>query len=49
MAWSKKLSKEFKINISSEGQKDVKNVYKQMEEIWKNNIQGKRNAFKNEI
>ena len=31
----KKLSKEFKINISSEGQKDVKNVYKQMEEIWK--------------
>lgn len=45
----KKLRKEFKINILSEGQKDVENVYKQMEEICKNSIQGKRNAFKTEI
>lgn len=38
----KKLSKEFKINISSEGQKDLKNVYKQMEEIWKKKCFQKR-------
>ena len=42
----KKLSEEFKNNILSEWHKNVENISKRLEEVWKNNIKGKRNAFK---
>ena len=42
----KELSEEFKNNILLERHKNVKNVNKRLQEVWKNNIQGKRNAFK---
>ena len=42
----KELSQEFKNNILSEWHKNVKNVNKRLEDVWKNKIQGKRNIFK---
>ena len=42
----KELRKEFKNNILSEWHKNVENVNKRFEEVWKNNIKGKRNGFK---
>ena len=42
----KELSEEFKNNILSKWHKNVENVNKRLEEVWKNNIQEKRNAFK---
>ena len=41
----KELSEEFKNNILLERHKNVKNVNKRLQEVWKNNIQGKRNVF----
>ena len=42
----KELKEEFKNNILLEWHKNVKNVNKRLEEVWKNNIQGKRNVLK---
>ena len=41
----KVLKKEFNNNTLSERQKNLKNINKQLEEVWKNNIQGKINVF----
>ena len=42
----KELGEELKNNILSEWHKNIKNVNKRLEEVWKNNIEGKRKAFK---
>ena len=42
----KQLPEEFESNILSEWQKNVENINKWNEEVWKNNILGKRKAFK---
>ena len=42
----KELSERFKNSILSEWHKNVENVNKRLEVVWKNNIQGKSNAFK---
>ena len=38
--------KDSKINILSKSQNNVEKLIKRIGEVWKNKIQGKRNAFK---
>ena len=46
-AWldSKELVERLENNISLEWQKDVENANSRIEEVWENNIEGKKNAF----